>query len=84
MKSKTLIVLAFFMGYFVGDLVKLSGRDTGANAAVAGMSVWQLKADPDFRRAVMAVAEEECKTDIDSRTFKTWFYCGGASSRYAP
>lgn len=84
MKLKMLIVLAFFVGYFVNDLVEFSQFSRNANAAVAGMSARDLRADLDFRRAVMSVAEEECKTDIDPRTFNTWFYCGGSSSRFAP
>lgn len=79
MKYKTLIALAFFVGYFANDLTRLSGVSINANATVAGMPYWALQADPDFRRAVMSVAEEECRTDINSTATKTWFYCGSAS-----
>jgi hypothetical protein len=83
MNLKTLVALAFFAGYFFNDVTKATGFAKEANAAVAGMSSSDLRTDPDFRRAVMSIVEEECRTDIDNRTFKTWFYCG-ATSRFAP
>ena len=84
MKNKTLIALAFFVGYFCNDISKGGIFTKYANAAVAGMSAYDLRNDLDFKRAVMSVVEDECKTDINPRTFQTWFYCGGASSRHAP
>ena len=86
MNSKPLIALAFFAGYFVSDVTQNIGLGftSEAKATVAGMSAFDLKNDPDFKQAVMSIAEDECKTDIDSKSFKTWFYCGGPSSRHAP
>ena len=52
--------------------------------SVAGMDYYVLKNDYDFRRAVMTVAEEECRTDIRLKgKVKTWFYCGN-NSRFRP
>jgi len=86
MNTKTLTALVFFIGYFIGSFSQIvgAGFTNEAKATVSGMSAWDLRNDPDFKRAVMSIAEEECKTDIDPRTFKTWFYCGGRQSTYAP
>jgi len=86
MNVKISIALAFFVGYFVCDVTQTVGLSftSEAKATVAGMSAYDLKNDPDFKQAVMSIAEDECKTDINSKTFQTWFYCGGPSSRHAP
>ena len=85
-KISYLLVTSFLLGYFVNDVVtntqiKLVSE---ANASVAGMDYYALKNDYDFRRAVMTVAEEECRTDIRLKgKVKTWFYCGN-NSRFRP
>tara|TARA_Y100000588_G_C13769052_1_gene717383 strand:+ start:284 stop:547 length:264 start_codon:yes stop_codon:yes gene_type:complete len=82
---KIIVLAAFFLGYFVNDLVREAGLNyfSSANADVANMNYFELKRDEAFKKAVMSVAEENCYTDIDSKSFETWFYCG-ENSRFAP
>ena len=89
MHSKIVIALAFFVGYFLSDVTKSIGMRpiSEAHAAVAGMSYLDLKNDWDFKKAVMSIAEEQCRTDVRQASvnsnLRTWFYCGD-SSAYAP
>ena len=85
---KPALVIAFLAGYFVSDIT----NDIGINfisdvaADVAGMDYYDLKGDYAFKKAVMSIAEEECRTDIRfsaKNNIKTWFYCGSNSS-YRP
>jgi hypothetical protein len=79
------VTIAFLTGYFVSDVINSTGISffTEARADIDGMDYYDLKNDYDFKRAVMSIAEEECKTDIRRSDGKTWFYCG-SNSRFAP
>ena len=79
MKKRTsyLLAVSFLLGYFVSDFtsnnqIKLVSE---ANAKVAGLNYSELINDYDFKKAVMTIAEDECRTDIHPETFTTWFYC---------
>jgi hypothetical protein len=86
MNSKIFIALSFFVGYFVNDMFNMDGIRpiSVAHARVAGMSYLDLKNDQDFKKAVMSIAEEQCRSDVNFNTRNTWFYCGGSTSAYAP
>lgn len=77
------LVLAIFLGYFLNDMTReLPMRVMpDARADIAGMNAYELKNDREFRRAVMTVAEEECRTDLRGR--KTYFYCN-VGGRFDP
>ena len=82
---KLTIAIAFLAGYFISDVTNDLGVNfiSSLNADVAGMSYCNLESDYDFKRAVMSIVEENCRTDIRRSDLKTWHYCG-SNSRYAP
>jgi hypothetical protein len=85
-KISYLLVTSFLLGYFVNDIginnqIKLV---SDANAKVAGMNYIALVNDYDFRKAVMTIAEDECRTDVRIKgKVKTWFSCG-ENSKHDP
>jgi len=82
---KLTIAIAFLAGYFVSDVINHAGIDviSEARADIYGMDYYDLKSDSDFKRAVMSIVEENCRTDIRVSDHRTWHYCGSNSS-YAP
>jgi hypothetical protein len=87
MKNKIsyLLLTSFLLGYFINDVVstKQIKLISNANAKIAGMNYSALMNDYDFKKAVMTIAEDECRTDIDPKTFTTWFYCN-ENSKHNP
>ena len=83
-KNLSFLTFSFFLGYVASGLINQNPIISAANASITNMSYSELVRNRDFRKAVMAVAEEECRTDIRLKgKVKTWFSCGNNSS-YAP
>ncbi|MDA0796762.1 MAG: hypothetical protein O2950_09580 [Proteobacteria bacterium] len=72
---KPALAIAFLAGYFVSDITNDIGINIISNvtADVAGMDYYDLKGDYAFKKAVMSIAEEECRTDL---RFKAENYFG--------
>lgn len=85
-KISYLLATSFLLGYFVNDVFTNNQMKlvSDANAKVAGMNYIALINDYDFRKAVMTIAEDECRTDIRIKgKVKTWFSCG-TNSKHDP
>lgn len=78
--SKIAAVALILVGYALNDFADHIGAAMVPEARSSGFDLYR---DREFRKTVMKIVEEECRTDIDRNTFRTWFHCG-PNSRFAP
>jgi hypothetical protein len=80
---KLYILLAFFSGYFISDVIinNENGFVPNAKADVGGMDYYDLRRDRDFVKAVKYVVAENCHTHIGKNNphvpkgYSTWHHC---------